>query len=578
MQKPSIVLDILKSKSINSNYIDKIYHYLYNSELYLYILKNNSSNIEDITKYKNLISNMIDKLKLEQYKWKKEKTSSFTTQDMSDKILRKTLYHILNIIYSPIFKESSESYTKHLNVCNALKRIQQKGIACEWFIQWKFNDIVNSIDYKILLDILSNRIKDGRVIELIRKFLKAGVLGNDFYNYESYSEIPVGGDLTPLLFNIYLNQLDEFIETNLVSKFNIDSSRPINPKYYELAKKLHYRQRVLNHESDSKIKEYLDTIKNDMKILRSQLRKIPYKEEISKCNFRRLTYTRYLNDCLIAFTGSYDEACSISKDIENFLKDKLNIKEVIINIHKSDSNHKPVRFLNFNLITQWSSSKIVNGQRTLNGSIAFLIPHDVITNIKKLYTKNNKPIHLSQYIHNSDFDIVSKYQNTYKGYCQYYKFVRNQSKLGYIKWILETSMVKTLASKFKTTVQKIYKKYGSTYTYDNYTYKVLKVVKNINDKTYTSMFGGIPLKCNTSLFNIEDCKQTIFTQRSSYLDRISKNVCEICGNTEDVEIHHIKKLNIKTNDIKCKDQRKALHRKTIALCNNCHKKLHAGIL
>ena len=109
--------------------------------------------------------------------------------------------------------------------------------------------------------------------------------------------------------------------------------------------------------------------------------------------------------------------------------------------------------------------------------------------------KNNIPIERSDLLNYSDYDIIDRYQSVYKGYCQYYKIARNQNRLAYFKWILETSMVKTLARKFKTTVPKIYKQYGSKFTYNNYTYKTLSTSKNVNNKTKVARFGGIPLSC-----------------------------------------------------------------------------------
>ena len=78
---------------------------------------------------------------------------------------------------------------------------------------------------------------------------------------------------------------------------------------------------------------------------------------------------------------------------------------------------------------------------------------------------------------NEPYSIISDYQAEYRGIVQYYKMAQNIGGLSSLRYIMEVSLVKTLASKYKTTCPKIYKKYGTTITNANgKTYKALQVV------------------------------------------------------------------------------------------------------
>ncbi|WP_201796978.1 group II intron reverse transcriptase/maturase [Wolbachia endosymbiont of Cylisticus convexus] len=72
-----------------------------------------------------------------------------------------------------------------------------------------------------------------------------------------------------------------------------------------------------------------------------------------------------------------------------------------------------------------------------------------------------KPIHLPQRIFDTAYSIVAQYQTEYRGIVQYYKMAYNLHTLSYLKYVMEVSLVKTLASKYKTTCRKIYRKFGA---------------------------------------------------------------------------------------------------------------------
>ena len=80
-----------------------------------------------------------------------------------------------------------------------------------WMVDIDLEKFFDTVNHDKLMRLISNTIKDGDVISLIRKFLVSGVMTDDEYK-ESVIGTPQGGNLSPLLGNIMLNELDQELE------------------------------------------------------------------------------------------------------------------------------------------------------------------------------------------------------------------------------------------------------------------------------------------------------------------------------------------------------------------------------
>lgn len=514
MQQTEIILDILNKRSKLSLEIKDIYRCLFNPEWYVIAYnKISNTNITIDTIDNNLlkrINDIINDLKFERFEWIKVDSNSIyyhkkiykmTSKEWKNFILLKVLQSILEAIYEPRFLDCSHGNRKDKGIHTALTQIRQHSKSCEWFIKCEINNFYNSINHNILLDILKQVIKDGRFIELIRRLLKANILESGFIFNQTYSNTPLcNNNISLLLSNIYLHQFDKWVYDNLITTYNQDNIRPKSKEYEQISQKILRRKRKRKGNKDDL--ELLKEIKKLVKIRR----KMSTKEKLSKCTYRRLSYTRYMNDWLITFTGVKSEADLISQQIVTFLISILNLSISNIKIINTSNTKKSILFVNYNLIIQNNDSKITldkndRKMRWLSGEVGFLIPKEVLNKYKKKYMRNNKVIHISNRIFKTDFEIIKIYQHEFKDIVQYYKFARNQSQLNYLKWIIETSMLKTLAAKFKLTVNKIVKKYKTFKLIDNYNYVVFQAkcqYKNSN-KVYIVHFGGIPLKRQIAL-------------------------------------------------------------------------------
>jgi hypothetical protein len=147
----------------------------------------------------------------------------------------------------------------------------------------------------------------------------------------------------------------------------------------------------------------------------------------------------------------------------------------------------------------------------------------------------------------------------------------------------ETSMLKSLAGKHRSTVSKMAKKHKVTIETAHGPRKCLQViVPRDNKKALVSHFGGLPLKRKQDAILVDRHPQFVMTNRSELLQRVLADKCELCDSKEKVEVHHIRKLA----DLEKPGRREkpvwvkqmaTRRRKTLIVCRQCHEKIHARL-
>jgi len=400
--------------------------------------------------------------------------------------------------------------------------------------------------------------------------LRAGYM-EDWRYHDTLSGTPQGGIISPLLANIYLNELDRFVEDTLLPAYSKGSHRA-NPEYNRVTRRLYQERKRENPD--------IDRIQH----LRRELRTLPSKDPGDE-GYRRLRYARYADDFLLGFAGPKEEAAEIRSRIGEFLEQRLKLTlstEKTLITHASDEKAK---FLGYEITTTRKGCLLdERGRRTTNGRITLLMPQKVVRKYRELYSQNGKVHHRAELIPDKDYTILERYQGVLRGLYNYYCMATNVSRrMGKIKWILQTSLTKTLASKLKISVSQVYQKYRATFL----EMEVLRVIiERPGREPLISHFGGIPLERKPEGMGIVDLDTTRTwfkpgTNRSEAVQRLVAEKCELCDAEEPLQAHHIRKLA----DIDRPGRRprapwekimSARKRKTLMVCKKCHEDIHAG--
>jgi hypothetical protein len=373
---------------------------------------------------------------------------------------------------------------------------------------------------------------------------------------------------SPILIYIYFDKLDKFVETVLMPKYNRGKKRGRNPHY----------EAIRNAIARAKRRGDRVAVRKLRKQLRTQPSQNPHDP-----NFRRLRYVRYADDWLLGFSGPRAEAEEIKRAIRDFLCETLKLE---LSEEKTLITHArtgAAKFLGYQIVTQHADDKLDRrGQRQVNEAIGLRVPKEVIEQKCALCMQGGKPAQRTVMLDDSDYSIVSKYQSEYRGVVQYYLLAHNVGWLSKLRWVSETSLLKTLAGKHQSSVAAMARKYKATIETIHGPRKCLKVIVERGDKKpLIAQFGGIPLQRKQDAILVDRQPQFLMRTRSELLQRVFADTCELCGSKEHVEVHHIRKLaDLKKPGRKEKPewmkQMARRRRKTLVVCRQCHQDIHAG--
>lgn len=196
--------------------------------------------------------------------------------------------------------------------------------------------------------------------------------------------------------------------------------------------------------------------------------------------------------------------------------------------------------------------------------------------------KRGKPARRGMLLHDDDFTIVQKYGAEYRGFVQYYLLAQDVFRLNKLCWVMETSMLKTLAAKHKTRCSRMVRKYKTTILTPHGQRVCFEVtVQRKGRKALVARFGRIPLKRERAAV-LTDIRPTLATnRRNELIRRLLAGKCEICDAREGLQVHHIRKLaDLKkpgrSEPAAWSSMMARRKRKTLVVCQSCHHDIHAG--
>lgn len=599
-------LETLERLNANPAFVNKqLYRLLYSEELYViayeHLRSNKGAMTAGISKKHGTadglnmgeIRRIIESLKDQSYQPKPArrvyipkangKTRPLGMPDFKDKLVQECINIILTCIYDsktqPTFLPTSLGFRKDLGCHHALKKAhdEMKGIA--WVIKADVKAFFDEVDHHTLMTLLKRRIADQRFINLIWKLLRCGYM-EDGQLYKPKKGTPQGGNVSPILTNIYLHEFDLFIEE---LKISLGTQTRTSPRYSYLTTKLDRAKKAVKETPINDIL-YKDRVAM-VSEFSNEIRRTPSTtlEDPNKAVFN---YIRYADDWILGLKCSKATAQEIYNRCKTFFKTKLHLnwneeKSILarstdqdfeflgVNLHFA--NRKQVR-----VIKMKSPKGRTYKKRTIGvNHLHFLInAENIFARLRKkgFVNRDNKPISCKKLINQDIIEIVKYFKSTMRGIENYYRFVSNIQQLNHIHYVLFMSLCKTLAHKGKTTKRQIMKKYGGrilTFRYGKDQKKELTV----------TMSGG--LTTDLRAFNIKEIRNDRDPVRDWYVSQTSRwlntRICGLCGDKGYTEMHHVKHIKRRGRKYQGFDRvMRAINRKQVPLCLGCHSDVHNG--
>ena len=458
-----------------------------------------------------------------------------------DKLVQEVVRILLEQIYEPIFSENSHGFRPGKSCHSALRQVKNVWNGTKWIIEFDIKGFFDNINHNKMIEFLEKKIDDKRIIHIIRQMLKAGYAQDWKYN-ATWSGTPQGGVISPILANIYLHELDTFME-DMICQFNKGERRKDNPDYKKLCRQMIIINRELR-ELRQKFKEGKPLNDARKEILRER-REIQKKMRVINSRlhvdseYRRLRYVRYADDFIIGVIGTYTSTKT----------------------------------------TKIAWGKGTCNRRTISEKMQLHIPSEKMF---QYASKNGygdmaifRPKSRPALLRRSDVEILMTYNAEMRGLANYYSLAQGyktalQRVIGLAQW----SFFATLSHKHKSSIGKVARKMKLS-AQSGYELKV-----NINGipKSYRlfRLKDHEPPKIHNSNVDTPWDTPRFTMTRSELVQRLNANTCEYCGKTGGyMEVHHIKALK----DVQGKKQlwqqmMCAMRRKTMVLCVDCHNELH----
>jgi group II intron reverse transcriptase/maturase len=586
------ILEIVKCRGEKRLPLERVYRLLRNKDLFLEAYGKLAPNAGALTKGVNSddtidamslerIDTLIEQLRSKRYVWtpvkriyipkRSGKKRPLGLPGFNDKLVQEVIRRVLEAYYEPQFADTSHGFRPKRGCHTALQNIRSGWGGVKWFIEGDIRGCFDNIDHATLLQIIGRNIHDKPFLDLLQGMLRAGYVEQWKYNH-TYSGVPQGGVLSPLLTNILLNELDQFIETQLMPRYNRGQRRKRNPIYNQLDKRM--QKARTKHD------------KEGYKRLRQLKRRVPTGDP-NDPGFRRLKYCRYADDFLLGFAGPREEAERIKQEISAFLsrlKLTLSQEKTVI----THATTQKARFLSYDIDIMHHDaylSRTRNGikKRAANGSIRLSMPTSAVEAQMRKCTKKGKAYHRAELAVRSDYEITFLYGVEFQGLLNYYAYASNVARvMGQLKYFMEGSLLKTLAHKHRSTLTKMAKRYKQKV--DGINAVVVTVLRD-GRKPLVATFGGQSLRSRkwTELEDVKPTPYVVVASRTELVQRLMARRCELCEKAGQVEVHHIRALR----DVRRRYQGRpnppawAIHlmerqRKTIIVCHECHRAIHAG--
>lgn len=603
MRNPTDVLNSLSDKSKNPGYrFQRLYRNLYNPDFYLLAYKNIYANGGSMTPGVNgitidgmssqRIAKLIESLKDRSYQPNPARRTYIAKKNNpakkrplgipsgDDKLVQEVIRMLLESIYEPNFSDASHGFRPQKSCHTALTKIQKTFTGAKWFVEGDIKACFDSFDHHVLIDILRKRIDDEAFISLMWKFLKAGYMEQWQYHM-TYSGTPQGSGMSPILANIYLNELDRYMGEYKARFYK--PTRTANPAHRNMASKIFYykakNDKVWDDLSVEEKKECARTLRQ----MRSEQRKLPT-HPVQETSYKAIQYVRYADDFIVGVIGSHEDAKKLKQDLTVFLKEKLGLT-LSTEKTKITNTAENARFLGYDISVSRSQDikRLKNGkrQRVYSGVVQLRMPLEKWTaklleygaiRIKKDESGKErwKTMPRGKLINRTDIEILSRYNSEIRGLYNYYAIAGNVSTLNHFSSRMKYSMLKTFGSKYRCKVRKIKERYVKNGEFT----VAYKTKSGMKESVY--YHDGFRKKTEPALGQVDmlDIYKK-YDKPNSLAIRLHTNKCELCGmDCDGLEMHQVRRLKDLNGEQEWERIMLQRRRKTLAVCPSCHIEIH----
>lgn len=603
MRNPTDVLNSLSDKSKNPEYrFQRLFRNLYNPDFYLLAYKNIYANGGSMTPGVNgitidgmssqRIAKLIESLKDRSYQPNPARRTYIAKKNNpakkrplgipsgDDKLVQEVIRMLLESIYEPNFSDASHGFRPQKSCHTALTKIQKTFTGAKWFVEGDIKACFDSFDHHVLIDILRKRIDDEAFISLMWKFLKAGYMEQWQYHM-TYSGTPQGSGMSPILANIYLNELDRYMGEYKARFYK--PTRTANPAHRNMASKIFYykakNDKVWDDLSVEEKKECARTLRQ----MRSEQRKLPT-HPVQETSYKAIQYVRYADDFIVGVIGSHEDAKKLKQDLTVFLKEKLGLT-LSTEKTKITNTAENARFLGYDISVSRSQDikRLKNGkrQRVYSGVVQLRMPLEKWTaklleygaiRIKKDESGKErwKTMPRGKLINRTDIEILSRYNSEIRGLYNYYAIAGNVSTLNHFSSRMKYSMLKTFGSKYRCKVRKIKERYVKNGEFT----VAYKTKSGMKESVY--YHDGFRKKTEPALGQVDmlDIYKK-YDKPNSLAIRLHTNKCELCGmDCDGLEMHQVRRLKDLNGEQEWERIMLQRRRKTLAVCPSCHIEIH----
>lgn len=608
MRNPVEVLKTLEQNALNKEYsFKRLYRNLYNPEFYLLAYQNIASSQGSMTQGADKmtldgmsearIDRIIASLKDHSYKPNPARRTYIAKKNSSkkrplgipstdDKLVQEIIRMILEVIYEPGFSKHSHGFRPNRSCHTALMEVQSTFTGAKWIVEGDIKACFDNFDHHVLIDLLRRRIEDEYFISLMWKFLKAGYMEQWVY-HKTYSGTPQGSGMSPILANIYLSELDTFME-QYKERFDLGGKKRRMTKEYSRLNGTHERLRKKYNALKSTLPE------TERKELSKQLRQVQLEKlslptyPVHDGAYKRIQYNRYADDFVIGVIGSKADAEQVKSDIGTFLHDTLHLT---LSDEKTKVTHsaEPVRYLGYDFCVtrdrNFKRTKYGRLQRVWNNQVKLVMPHEKwfdklleygALQIKKDENGNErwKSVHRGYLMNNQDIEIISKFNSEIRGIYNYYRLAQNVSTLDKFAHIMKKSMYKTFAGKYRTTASKVKDKYTRDGIFG------VDYPTKAGTKRCELYHEGFKRVKDYMLDFVDVLPQyRKYRKENSLAARLKRKVCELCGEpAENIQMHHIRCMKDLGTELPSELLMMKMRRKSLALCPACFVQVKVGQL